>query len=421
MTRETRNPKVRLHLLPALALLAIGPPLRCRAQTSLALSDAISQALQSRSSLRADAERIGAAQGLRKQAAAIPNPEFQFQNENLRPRQSYTRDVYTLALINQPLDVLGKRRQRIALADEGISRARAQFQLSRYQVVRNVKLAYWTALGAQATRDVLRTTEENFQKIVEYHSAQLGAGAIAEQDYLRVRLESERLKVSADLAAFNASQARLELLKEMGRTSFQDVTLTEPLEPIAAISPAPLDRVLAERADVQVARAALREAEANARLQQVQARPDLNITYGYKRTQLPDMLTGVNTALASVRITLPLTDENQGNRAAADADVRRQQQLLAAAEADVRADYYAALQEYQFRHDEVVNTLEPLRQHAAEISKIAAAAYAEGGTDLLRLLDAERVRLEAELARTRGLVEYRQSIARLEAAEGVAQ
>ena len=45
---------------------------------------------------------------------------------------------------------------------------------------------------------------------------------------------------------------------------------------------------------------------------------------------------------------------------------------------------------------------------AADIAGIAAAAYAEGGTDLLRLLDAERARLDAELAWARGMVDYRE-------------
>ena len=145
------------------------------------------------------------------------------------------------------------------------------------------------------------------------------------------------------------------------------------------------------------------------------------MTYGYKRTQLPDTTTGVNTAIVSLRVTLPTTDKNQGNRIAAEADVRRQQQLLTAAEAEVRADYYGAVQEYELRRAEFLYALQPFREHAANISAIAAAAYAEGGTDLLRLLDAERARLDAELAWARGMVDYRQSIVRLEAAEGVSQ
>ena len=63
-------------------------------------------------------------------------------------------------------------------------------------------------------------------------------------------------------------------------------------------------------------------------MQDVAARPDLNLTYGYKRTQAHDTTNGVNAALASVRITLPLIDKNQGNRAAAEAELRRAQTAI---------------------------------------------------------------------------------------------
>src|SRR5690348_1355887 len=358
---------------------------------------------------------------MKTQAGIRPNPEFQFQNENLRPGQSYGRDVDTLAMINQPLDVLGKRKQRIAFASEGVNRTQAEYQLVRWQVVQRVKLAYWAARGSQEVRDVLKTTVDNFQKIIDYHAAQLSVGAIAEQDLLRVRLEGERLKIAANLAAIEANRTRIELLKEMGQTNFADVTLTEPLVLASQVVPIGVEQALAQRIEIKVARAALEQSRANAKLQDVLARPDLNVTYGYKRTQLPDTTAGVNTAIVSLRVTLPASDKNQGNRIAAEADIRREQQLLAAAEAEVRADYYGALQEYESRRAEFLNTLQPFREHAGNLSEIAAAAYAEGGTDLLRLLDAERARLDAELAWTRGLVDYRQSIVRLEAAEGVGQ
>ncbi len=395
--------------------------LNVRAQAPLSQEEAVSRALQSRASLKAEAERIAGAEGLKKQAAIRPNPEFQFQNENLRPGQTYGRDVDTLAMINQQLDVLGKRKGRIALAGEGVNRARAEYELLRWQVVQRVKLAYWVARGAQEIRDVIQTTVDNFQKVINYHAAQLSVGAIAEQDLLRVRLEGERLKISANLAAIEASRTRVDLLKEMGQTNFGDVTLTEPLAVAIQVMPIGVEQALTQRIEIKVARAALEQSRANAKFQDVSARPDLNVTYGYKRTQLPDTGTGVNTAIVSLRVTLPTTDKNQGNRIAAEAEVRREQQLLAAAEAEVRADYFGAVQEYEARRGEFLNTLQPFREHAANLSGIAAAAYAEGGTDLLRLLDAERARLDAELAWTRGLVDYRQSIVKLEAAEGVSQ
>src|SRR5450755_1658634 len=153
----------------------------CQAQARLSQEEAVNRALQSRASLRAEGERVSAAEGLKKQAGLRPNPEFQFQNENLRPGQTYGRDVDTLAMINQPLDVLGKRRQRIALASDGVSRTQAEYELARWHIAQSVKLAYWTARGAQEVREVLKSTVENFQKVIDYHAAQLSAGAIAEQ------------------------------------------------------------------------------------------------------------------------------------------------------------------------------------------------------------------------------------------------
>jgi len=390
----------------------------CSAQLNLNLDDAIKQALESRASLKAESERVLAARGLKRQASLRPNPEFLFQNENLRPGQTYTRDVDTVAYVTQPLDILGKRARRISVAEEGIGRTQAEYDVARVHLIDNVKMAYWTARGAQESRDVLQTSVANFQQVVDYHAARLSAGAIAEQDFLRVRLESERLKITANLAAIEANRAVMALLKEMGRPASTGVVLTERLEPPGQSPP---EIGFAQRSEIKLARTELAEAESKERLEAVSARSDLSAFAGYKRTQLPDTTYGVNTIIAGFQITLPFVNKNQGNREAAEAEVRRRQQLLTAVEIDVQAEYESALQDYRMRRDEAIATLEPLRQEAINLSQIAGAAYAEGGTDLLRLLDAERARIDADLAWARGMTEYRQSIVRLEAAEGVTQ
>ncbi|HXC44713.1 MAG TPA: TolC family protein [Candidatus Dormibacteraeota bacterium] len=407
-------------LICSVPLLGLAAP--SFAQTRVSLQDAIRKALDSRASLKAEAARVSAAEGLEKQAHFFANPIFQFENENLHPGQTYSRDVDTYAFFTQPIDVLGKRKERIEVAERAVGRTEADYELAQRQVVQSVKLAYWAARGAQENRDLLNATVANFQRIVDYNSAQLSVGAISEQDLLRVQLEGERLNITARLAGIEVTRTRVELLRQTGQIDFAEVVLTEPLDAEKTdLDTLELQQVLDQRAEVKVARAALQEAEANSRLQDVSARPDLDLIYGFKRTQLVDATTGVNTAVAGVRMTLPIMDRNQGNRAAAGAEVRRQQQLLEAAEASVRADYYSALQEYELRRTEVVETLQPLRQHAANISQIAQAAYIQGGTDLLRLLDAERARLDAGLAYVSGMVEYQQSIANLQAAEGATQ
>jgi cobalt-zinc-cadmium efflux system outer membrane protein len=408
-------------ILASFLTFALFVSMPCRAQSRLSLQEAVNKALESRASLKAVAEQVSTARGLEKQARLIANPTLALSNENLRPGQAYATDVDSYAYFTQPLDVLGKRKQRIAVAEEGVNRIQAGYELSKRQIAQSVRLSYWGARGAQEKRDLLKATVENFQKIIDYQSAQLNVGAISEQDLMRVRLEGERLKIAANLAVIDATRSRVQLLKEIGQTDFSEVLLTEPLgADIPAIDPADIRQVLTQRVEMKVASVAVEEARAKSRLQDVSARPDLSLLYGYKRTQLVDSVSGVNTAQAGLQITLPITDRNQGNRAAANAEVRRQQQLLAATEAEVRADYFGALQEYQLRRMEVVETLQPLREHARTISEITQAAYALGGMELLRLLDAERARLDAELAYVQGMMEYQQSISNLQSAEGVA-
>lgn len=401
------------------SFLFVGIARPCDAQSKLSLQEAVDLGLKTRASLKAEAQLVSAAQGLQRQAEVIQNPTFQFENQNLRPGQIYVRDVDTYAYLTQPLDVLGKRKQRIAVATKEVANTQAKYELVRRQIAQDIKRSYWIARGAQEVRDLLNSSVENFQKILGYHSAQLTVGAISEQDFLRIRLEDERLKIAANLAVLEATRTRVQLQREMGQRDFPDLRLAEPLDAIQIpIASGTIQQVLAQRIEMRVANAALESAQAKARLEEVAARPDLSVEFGYKRTQLVDATAGTNSALAGVQITLPLMDRNQGNRAAANAEVLRQEQLLAETQANVLADYYSALQEYELRAKEVSGILQPLREHAKEVSEISQAAYAQGGTDLLRLLDGERARLDAEVGYVQGMIAYQQSIVDLEAAEG---
>ena len=401
-----------------LATALLMSPAMCVAQARLGLDEAIAAALEAQPTLKAEAERVTAAAGRARQAGAWPNPEFQFSNENLRRGQTYGTDVDTLAVITQPLDVLGKRGRRVDAARRALDRTKTELELARRDLVRRVTLAYWVARGAQEQRDLLQASAENFQRIVDYHAARLSVGAIPEQDLLRVRLESEQLRIAAHLASLDATAARVALLTDMGRGPADNVVLTEPLDAMRTIPSLPAEQAVRQRSDVKVGRAAVTEAQANANLQDALARPDLGVLYGYKRTLLPDSPGGVNTGIAGIRVTLPLFDRNTGNRDAAAAETRRQQQLLADTELRARGDLERARQEYELRRQEVSDTLTPLREHATSIAGIARAAYEQGGVDLLRLLDAERSRLEAERAWVQGMVAYQQSAASLEFAQG---
>ena len=90
-------------------------------------------------------------------------------------------------------------------------------------------------------------------------------------------------------------------------------------------------------------------------------------------------------------------------------------------EITVKAELQTAEVEVRMRRKQVDETLGPLRQQAEETARIAAAAYREGGTDLLRLLDAQRLQLETQLVYVQALVDYRLAVVNLETAMGANQ
>ena len=49
------------------------------------------------------------------------------------------------------------------------------------------------------------------------------------------------------------------------------------------------------------------------------------------------------------------------------------------------------LDDYTMRQEQITNIVIPLRQHASNLAQIAQVAYTQGGTDLLRLLDARKL------------------------------
>ncbi len=385
-------------------------------QTTLSLRDAVDQALASHPLLDAGTAAIAASQALGRQAALRPNPRLFLQTENLRahgtPGFNFADAADTYAYISQLVETGGKRERRTEVAGLDAQRAGLERQLLRRRIAQRVKTAYWNAATSQKLQALFLESAGAFRQIVEYHEARVREGAMAEADLLRVRLEGERLAIAANAAALEAERARIDLFREMGATEFPAVQFAEAVDTMGGpIDPA-ASPPLADRLEVRLAVQAVERARANQRLQESRSKPDLDFLAGYKRTG------GFDTMIGGVQINLPLRDRNQGNIAAAASQVRMAESELAATQALVRAERNAALTDFQIRRKQA-ESLPALRDHARESARIAQAAYREGGADLLRLLDAERIRIDTQVLYYRTLSEYQQSRVALETAMGV--
>lgn len=445
---------------------------------ALNLADAIERALSRHAVIAAAQARLHSAEGLVVQARAHPNPAFTFQMENWRftgsPVFQPGQDVDWFAFVSQRVETGGKRARRTDVGRQNTGLAALELELVKWNVRQEVRRAYYRALLAQKRLQMMTENNESFQQIVDYHRFRVREGAMAEADLIKVELEAARLSLERETGALESERSRFELLKAMGDSSTTaNFRLADPAsvpfpvgrstsQPAVAFAdtlvqarvsgdartsqPGDLpsgevsrDRLMRthasdqhvsaspstagfmetllqvarqKRLEVQLSQAMVEQSRAKLALDKTQAHPDWSVLWGYKRT------AGFNTLMAGVSVPLPFFDRNQGTIASDSSELDRAQSLLRSTLADVETEVAAALGRFRRRYAMLSQMRERVLDQAEESFRISLAAYQEGGTDLLRLLDAQRARNEIRLLETQAEMAYQVSQVELEAAVG---
>lgn len=387
----------------------------------LDMSRAVEIALSNNPALQAAAARTRGALGLERQAGLRPNPSFIFDTENIRfwgsPEIDASRDLDIFAYFSQPLEWRGKKARRLEVAAQDVKISEIELKGLQWRIRQDVRQAFLRALLAQKQLESIQESGRYFNQVVEYHRARVEQGAMPEADLIRSQLERERLTVAEQGAAAEAERVRISLVKAMGVAGYStDFQLVDA--PAAKAQTAPvnqqalMERARANHPDLTRAEADIQRAKAQLALQFSQAKPDWAVNFGYKRN------AGFNTLLGGVSVPLPFLNRNQGNILLGEADVESSRSTKQMAVAAVEANVLSALAAVRRRHTMIQDLQKGMVERAEEFWRISLAAYQEGGADLLRLLDAQRVRNEVQLLLTTTQMEYRISMAELENAVG---
>ncbi len=388
----------------------------------LDLATAIRLSLENHPALKASTAAVAGTEGLIQQGRLRPNPLFTVQTENWRfggdPSFHVGSDLDLFAYLSQPFELGGKREQRVALAEQERTIARLRHQQLEWQIRQEVRRSFWQAFLAQREFELLEENARLFEQITNYHEIRVREGAMAEADLIRVRLEEERLQLTREEAAVQTERSRMDLIRAMGgglyRPDFKLVGDPMTSLPDGGIGVSELvDRALQVRPDLQATAAEVERARRRVHLEQAQALPDWDLIFGYKRTE------GFNTVLAGVSIPLPVFDRNEGNILFHRSEVDRTEARLEQYRRRTRTEVEGALSTLARRVSMLRQIEQGMLQRAEESWQISLAAYREGATDLLRLLDAQRSRNEVRLLRIRTRLELQMSLVDLEDAVGV--
>lgn len=387
----------------------------------LDLETALRLATEQHPALKGSAAVVAGTEGLILQGGLRPNPLFTVQTENWRfggePSFHVGSDLDLFAYVSQPFELGGKRERRVELAEQERTIAELQQRQLVWQIRQEVRRAFWRAFLAQREFELLEENARVFEQITNYHEVRVREGAMAEADLIRVRLEEERLQLTREEAAVQAERSRSDLVRAMGGGAYNPdfrllgspvTSLPDQGAPVAQL----ISTALQARPDLQAVAGELERARRKVLLEEAQSRPNWDLLFGYKRTE------GFNTVLAGVSVPLPFFDRNQGTILFSRSDVDRAEASLRERQLRIRTEIQRAVSALARRVSMLRKIEQGMLQHAEESWQISLAAYREGATDLLRLLDAQRSRNEVRLLRIRTRLELQMSLVDLEEAVG---
>lgn len=384
------------------------------AQQTLTLKDAVDSALTSPAAQIFD-EQVNEARAAVRQAHLGPNPRLFLQSEDIRPGDPqfvYTTQTEDYAYLAQTFELDRKRAKRVGIAQVDLRISEAERELQRQQLIGTVAASYWKAVSAQTVVAMLEKDLSGVDEIVRYHKERVDAGAMRGVDLVRVRIERDRVTLSLQTARRDAAVARAELFRQIGQHDFSTIQLSDDISNVQTFPPVDKQIALSRRLDVKIAQEQVESAQANVRLQEALAVPDLDLAAGYKRN------AAENTLYTSGNIQLPFRNRNQGEIDRARAQVRLAEDQVRQTEIAAQVDIEAARTAYQQQLEIVQHTLPAMREDARQNLEILTEAYRIGGVDLLRYIDAERTEIDVEITAQRTLAEYQQSVVRLQIATG---
>ena len=345
-----------------------------------------------------------------------PNPLLSFTAENM-PVSGPTpfADLSEFgATYTETIELGGKRSLREKSANATVSAAEAQFEDTMRRGLAEMKRMYYEVLLARSAVDIAAESRQTFDQLLQFNVSRFQEGAIPELDLIKVRLERVKFDSAVRQAELGLRQATIRLLEKLAApvSAGSQVSGELTFRPVVVDLNSIRQIAVAERTDVLAAMAELTAANERLALERGRSKPDLSPFAGYKR------VGNDNTILVGVNIPLKIRDRNEAEIQRAETDVKTAQARLQLIRNHALAEVESAYAALQAAREQVETIQNDLLRQADEARSISIAAYEEGGSELLPVLDAQRTRSEIRQQYFKTVFDYQASIVALELAAG---
>jgi len=410
---------------PSPALLPYFDPLQ-----GTSSSDLVRRASASNGELAAARIEIERARARLRQAGLRPNPTLDFEQTTGKYTSSRGESETSIG-VALPLELGGKRRRRIELAQAKVEAVEADIADRERRLAAEVRSIYVDALAALRELETTESLNNLDLQTTRFVQARVNEGETAPIELNLLRVEVDRLRSRRALIEGRLKAALLRLKNLVGIPAPEPLRLREDLfTPVLPAPPASLeaaiDIALRHRPDLKLALLNEEVAQAGLRLERANGTPDVTAfsRYTLNRSSYEDSPVGVRNdrdrlLTFGVSIGIPVFNRNQGAKvesAAAISQARMKREFL---ESVVRAEVESAYARYEGAQAAVATFEQGVIARSNDNIRIVRAAYELGQFSITDLLNEQRRLVDSQRDFTEALSEQYRALADLQAALGI--
>jgi len=384
------------------------------ASGQVTVEEAVARALTENPELRAARTEIEAARGRLRQAGLRPNPMLELGGQkNVTGPDNNVNVGFSL-----PLDLNGRKEGRVGMAEREIEMKQAQVSDRERRLAAEVRMKAGELLAARRNLDVTRNLLETNRKALGLIRERVRRGASPPLDESLLLVEVNRLEASLSILASRVEVLGFQLKLLVGMPPSDPLALQGEFSarPVALDRSAGLERALAGRPDLVIARAEAAMARAKIRKEEAEGRWDASVNVGYMRQDFGFGLNGLTDRGGTrpiqdtfhyvgggVTITLPVRNRNQGNIAAAEAEAQGADRKREAAELTIRQEVTAAFTQLEAAQRSLEIYTRGVRDVAQRNLEVVRQTYELGRVPFTEVIAEHRRYIDIELGYTDSL------------------
>lgn len=373
---------------------------------TLTIDQALETAFANNPDLAAAQREIGIAQGDRQQAGLIPNPELSWEAEDTR-RNSRT----TTVMINQPIELGGKRGARIDVASRAQDAAGIELERKRNVLRADVIQAFYSSSTAQQRLLLSRQSLELAERGLRVAQGRIKSGKSSPVEGTRAEVQLSEVRLELRRAERDEASAYQRLAQVMGAPLPAFVSVGDPSRSMPTVpdSSLLLNRI-GETAELRLAKLQIDQREASLGLEKAQRIPDLTVSIGSQYDERERERVNV----VGLSMPIPLFNRNQGNVLAAARRTDQARDLRNASELRLRTEIQTTLDQWMTANTEVASFNQTILPAAQSAVDTATRGFEMGKFNFLDVLDAQRTLISARTQYIQAIAEATDAWVRIE-------